>query len=120
MAKLSNFIYCINAERIKNENGEESINAFNVLSAMRPEFVPGMFSFSIVFFIQGLDIKKSNKVQVIFTKKDDDCRLVDSGVVEIPPMPKKSTLPQEYSGLNITMDCRNVSFKSEGIYVTKI
>ena len=49
MAKLTNLIYCLNAERVSANDGKgDSINAMGVLSALTPEFVPGTFSFSII------------------------------------------------------------------------
>ena len=52
MAKLASFIYCANTEKVSNpEKKDESINAIGVLSALTPEYVPGMFSFSVIFSV---------------------------------------------------------------------
>lgn len=123
MAELTNFIYCINAERIpaNGENGD-SINAIGILTALTPEFVPGTFSFSIIFSILGMDTSENNVIRIIFAKKDEEKILVDSGPVAIPPMPDKDkvSLPPEYKGLNMSMDLRNVVFEEEGIYITRV
>lgn len=121
MARLTNFIYCLNAERIAAPDGSgESMNARGVLPVITPEFVPGTFSFSIIFSIQGIDIGNSNTMQILFLKEDK--ALVDSGVITIPPMTnlKEDGLPMEYKGLNMSMDLRNVVFEKEGVYTTKI
>ena len=51
MAKISGFVYCLNAERITAPDGKsEMTNAVGIVSTIMPEYVPGAFSFSIVFF----------------------------------------------------------------------
>lgn len=123
MANLTNFIYCINAERVPAGNGKgESINAIGVLATLTPEFVPGTFSFSIIFSILDIDISGNNIIRIVFSKDGEDKTLVDSGTVLIPPISNDDAidLPAEYKGLNMSMDFRNVIFESEGIYKTTI
>ena len=121
MARLANFIYCLNAERrVATDGVGESMNAMGVLPIITPEFVPGSFSFSIIFSIQGVDTEKANTMQILFSK--GDVILVDSGVITMPPMPtlKDDGLPMEYKGLNMSMDLRNVVFREDGLYTTTI
>lgn len=123
MANLTNFIYCINAERVPVGNGKgESINAIGVLATLTPEFVPGTFSFSIIFSILDIDISGNNTIRIVFSKDGEDKTLVDSGTVLIPPISNDDAidLPAEYKGLNMSMDFRNVIFEREGIYKTTI
>lgn len=123
MAKLTNFIYCINAERIPAGDGKgESINAMGVLSALTPEFVPGTFSFSIIFSVLDVEVSGNNTIQIIFSKDGEEKGLIDSGIITIPPMPTENEigLPDEYKGLNMSMDFRNVIFEAEGLYDTAV
>lgn len=123
MAKLTNFIYCINAERVPSNDGKgDSINAIGVLSALTPEFVPGTFSFSIIFSILDIDVSGNNAIQIILSKKGEDKPLVDSGIINLPSMPDTNEigLPSEYKGLNMSMDFRNVIFETEGTYNTAV
>jgi len=123
MAKLANFIYCINAERVPANDGKgDSINAIGVLSALTPEFVPGTFSFSIIFSVLDIDISGNNTIQIIFSKETEEKNLVDSGVITLPAIPDTNEigLPNEYRGLNMSMDFRNVVFESEGLYNTTV
>lgn len=48
--------------------------------------------------------------------------MVNSGVITIPPLPndEKIELPNEYKGLNMSMDFRNVIFETEGLYNTSV
>lgn len=121
MARLGNFIYCLNAERVPAVNGKgDTINAMGVLSALTLEFMPGTFSFSIIFSVLDADASQRNEIQIIFSKKDTV--LIDSGVISIPPIESTDNydLPKEYKGLNMSMDFRNVIFKEEGLYQTKV
>ena len=123
MAILSNFIYCINAERTDNGEGNDgNINAIGIMSAITPEFVPGTFSFSIIFTVLDVDTTKNNTVQVIFKQDSEENSLADTGIVTVPPMPDRNItgLPDEYKGMNMSMDLRNVIFESEGLYTTKV
>lgn len=121
MARLGNFIYCLNAERVPAVNGKgDTINAMGVLSALTLEFMPGTFSFSIIFSVLDADASQRNEIQIIFSK--EDTVLIDSGVISIPPIESTDNydLPKEYKGLNMSMDFRNVIFKEEGLYQTKV
>ena len=123
MAKLTNFIYCINAERVPNNGGNgDSINAMGVMSALTPEFVPGTFSFSIIFTVLDVNMSENNVIRIIFSKDGEENNLVDSGIIAIPPMPNADdvSLPNEYKGLDMSMDFRNVIFETEGLYNTAI
>ena len=120
MARLGNFIYCLNAERVPAVNGKgDTINAMGVLSALTLEFMPGTFSFSIIFSVLDADASQRNEIQIIFSK--EDTVLIDSGVISIPPIESTDNydLPKEYKGLNMSMDFRNVIFKEEGLYQRK-
>lgn len=122
MANLSNFIYCLGAERVQAADLKgDSINALGILAAITPEFVPGTFSFSIIFTILDVDTTQSNKIQIIFAD-DGENIIVDSGEILLPTLSDTSSvnLPQEYKGLNMCMDFRNVIFEKEGIYNTQI
>lgn len=122
MARLTNFIYCFNAERVPSTDGKgESINAIGVLSALLPEFLPGMFSFSVIFSILDIDVSGNNNIQIIFSKEENRTPLVDSGIVALPSIVDEDIkLPNEYKGLNMSMDFRNVIFETEGVYHTEV
>ena len=123
MPRMTNFIYCLSAERMQAMDGKgDSINAMGVLAAMTPEFVPGTFSYSIVFSILDVDITQDNRIQIRF-KDNNNKEIIDTGVLSIPRMPDAADgvgLPKEYKGLNLSMDFRNVVFETEGLYTTEV
>ncbi|HIX23773.1 MAG TPA: hypothetical protein IAA09_02300 [Candidatus Lachnoclostridium avicola] len=124
MAELTNFIYCINAERIPSKDGKsDSVNAIGVLSSLTPEFVPGTFSFSIIFSVLDVNISESNTIRITFFKEGEEDNLVDSDVITISPLSQDTDevkLPPKYQGFNMSMDFRNVVFEQEGLYNTKV
>ena len=123
MVRLANFIYCINAERTATDDGNGgNINAMGIMAAITPEFVPGTFSFSIIFSVLGVDTTENNTVQVIFKKDSEENSLVDTGIITVPPISDQNLtgIPDEYKGMNMSMDLRNVIFESEGVYTTKV
>lgn len=122
MAKLTSFVYCINAERVPALDGKgEGINAMGVVSALMPEFVPGTFSFSVIFSILDVDIAKENKIRIIF-KDNKYAHMIDTGDLALPANSDDSVLklPSEHRGLNLSMDFRNVVFEENGEYCTEI
>ena len=122
MAKLSSFIYCINSERTPTLDGKgETINAIGILSVITPEFVPGTFSFSIIFSIVDIDLKQDNRIKIIFTD-DNDKEILNSNEIILPTENLVDTLniPDEYKGINMCMDLRNIVFEKDGVYKTTI
>ena len=123
MASLTNFIYCLSAERKPPAQGQgDAINAIGVLSVMTPEFVPGTFSFSIIFSILGVDITKVNELRVVFKDDSQDKVLINTENIRVTPMQNDDNiqLPAECTGYNLSMDFRNMVFESNGYYTTEI
>lgn len=123
MAKLTGFIYCLDAERVPASDGKgDTINAVGIMSALTPEYVPGAFSFSIIFSILDINLSDNNTVRVTFSKDGEKDPLVDSGIITLSPQldADKIGLPNEYKGFNLSMDFRNVIFETEGVYNTTI
>lgn len=123
MAKLASFIYCANTEKISNpEKKEESINAIGVFATLTPEYVPGMFSFSVIFSILDIDASVENHIRIVFAKVGEDKNLLDTGVIPIAPLTGKEEiiLPPEYRGMIMSMDFRNVIFEEDGLYGAKV
>ena len=122
MAKLVSFVYCMNA--IKEPEPSNALNAINVVSSLRPDYIPGGFSFSVVFSI--LDIKldsPSNAIRVRFLNKENDEVVADSGTILLPAQSlseEDQLLPQQYRGFNMSLDFRNIIFKQSGLYATEI
>lgn len=122
MVNLTNFLYCLNAERQQAPQGQgESINAMGVLTVLTPEFIPGLFSFSIIFSILDIDPTSDNQIKIVF-KDNAGKELINTGNITMPPVSTDVgiRLPSKYVGYNLSMDFRNVVFENEGEYTTDV
>ncbi len=122
MANVTNFIYCSNIQRTLVGSGNlASVDAMGVLVKLAPDFLPGSFSFSVLFSVVDVDSTDPVTIQVVF-KDDQGNKLGDSGIVELPALPESTnkSIPKKYNGYNMTMDFRNIVFEHEGEYVTEV
>lgn len=124
MPKLTSFMICdaINNMPIKQADGKiNNVPAlFAPVQALRPQFVPGNFSFGIAVGISDIDLNVSNKM-LIRIKNPNDKIVHDSGIKEIPPAPHiDNKLPKEYQGFIMCIDIRNLSIDVEGIYIFEL
>ncbi|HZJ56865.1 MAG TPA: hypothetical protein VFD89_01315 [Clostridia bacterium] len=120
MSYVSTFIYCLNTTKEQSEAGE-SINALGVLTALTPDFIPGSFSFSVIFSVMDIDDRDSHEIKLVFSNCAGN-ELVNTGVINIPKIEDKNAidLPKEVSGLIMSLDLRNVTFLKEGYYCTTV
>ena len=122
MAKVTSFVYCLNASRMITADGKgEMINAEGVLSTITPEYVPGSFSFSIIFSIIDFDIKENNKIRIVFSDAENK-EIVNSNDISLPIqiVEDQIDIPEKYKGINLSMDMRNVVLEKDGVYKTTI
>jgi len=114
MVTIKNFLYCLN---VNTTDGRTDI--IGALSAMSPEYIPGLFSFSINFTILNLT-EGEHLVTVKFKNPDKEIiTSIDNVKVEY----KKdvtSNLPEEYVGINVAAGLQNVDFKNSGVYSTQV
>jgi hypothetical protein len=86
---------------------------------IRPQSVPGNYSFGAAIGIQGVNIHETNNIHIIV--KDPDGNVIqDLGDVSIPAERNEDTLPSEYQGYTFCMDIRNLFFRIEGTYILEI
>lgn len=115
MAKINNFIYCLNP--VIDEKGVLSANS--IISAITPDYIPGGFSFSVIATI--LDIKSTdNQFTLQFMSPDNEVLVLVDNI----KLPQNTTvtdnLPNEYKGVNLSLNLQNVVFKKSGLYKTRV
>lgn len=116
MPKVSFFVYCSNIER----NGD-FINIQNPISAITPDFIPGMFSFAVAFSVLGVDVTSGNNVIRLIIKDENNKLITDTNDIQIAKLPPDETpTPPEYKGYNFNMDFRNIAFYHDGLYTTQV
>ena len=114
MAEIRNFIYCLN---INTEDGRTDI--VGVLNAITPEYIPGLFSFSISFAL--LNIEEGEHIfNVKF--KDPDKKVIAGidGATVSYKKDENSNLPDDQMGINVAAGMQNVDFKKSGLYSTEV
>lgn len=121
MASVSNFLYCINVQRVPNPQGKgESINAIGITSVLTLDYLPGPFSFSIFFSLLDVD-EGTNRIKVVFKDPNGE-EIMNSGDLDIPPLPDdvRNTVPKNFTEYQLSMDLRNIVLKKEGEYVAEL
>lgn len=114
MMRVNNIIFCLKASNLEGEGP----SATTILAALNPEYVPGLFTFSVIVSI--LDIDTSKKQRFIAEFIDPSGNTVVKIDDELPIIEDDSNLPKEYKGVNIAMDWNNVDLKQSGEYKIKI
>lgn len=113
MAKLVSFVLC---DSINNITAPQSGMVTNLVSpqiALRPQFVPGNFSFAVAVGIADIDLQTENRMR--FTIVDPTGEIAhDTGENVFPIFPAHDTMPREHQGFMVNMDIRNLAVQAEG------
>ena len=109
MARISNFVYCLNA----TASGMEA-NAMGILSAITPDYIPGAFSFSV--FCSIVDLEDGNpNIKMQFYSPDNKILANLEGAIPYAK-PEDVNLPKEHVGVNIACMLQNILLEKSGMY----
>lgn len=114
MAEIKNFVYCLNINTVEGRT-----DIVGLLNAMTPEYIPGLFSFSISFAL--LNITEGEHSLIV--KFRDPDKEVIAGIDNAMVSYKKdesSNLPDAQMGINVAAGLQNVNFKKSGLYSTEV
>ena len=114
MARVSEILFCMKANNLEREG----VSAINILSAITPEYVPGLFTFSVIVIILDLDFTKEHNFSIDFKDPEGNVLVHVDGTLPIQEI--ESNLPKEHLGVNIGMDWNNVEFKRSGLYLIEV
>ena len=73
MARLENVIFCLTATRSSNQ-----ISANNIMAVLTPEYIPGLFSFSVILTVLDVEPNSKHMIYVKFIDQHQDCLLYTS------------------------------------------
>lgn len=126
MAYISTFVYAESSIQEMTPKGPK-LHIVSPIQVFLPRFIPGTFSFGIVFGILDYDATISHNIQVKFINSKEET-LVDTGKLNLPISPinnvnidgKSIELPKDMRGSMMNMNFQNVVFREEGIYKTQI
>ncbi len=114
MPTIKNFIYCLN---VNTEDGRTDI--MGLLSTMSPEYIPGLFSFSISFTM--LNVTEGEHFITVKFKNPDKGTIASIDNVKVEyKKDVNNNLPEEYVGINLAAGLQNVDFKKNGVYSTQV
>lgn len=114
MAYISDVIFCLRATNIEGQGA----CANTILTALTPEYIPGLFTFSVVITLLDVDSSIEHKLVVDFLNPSQESAVhIES---PLPSMEENSNLPKEYKGITIAMDWNNVNLKVSGEYTIRI
>lgn len=111
---IKNFLYSLN---VKVEDGRTDI--YGIMSAMTPEYIPGLFSFSISFTL--LNISEEEHSLIIKFKDPDNNVIANIEEQKITyTKDENNNLPDEEVGISVAAGMQNVNLKRSGIYKTEV
>ena len=114
MARVSDIIFCLRATNVEGPG----VSAFTILTALTPEYVPGLFTFSVIVTVLDIEPGKEHKISIDFLNPSKESVVhIES---PIPQIEDDSNLPQEHKGLNMTMDWNNVNLRVSGLYTLEV
>lgn len=114
MVEIRNFVYCLN---VNTMDGRTDI--VGVLNVITPEYIPGLFSFSISFSL--LNISEGEHYIIVKFKDDNEKVITEINNAKIVyEKDKSSNLPDEQLGINVAAGLQNVDFKKSGVYSTEV
>lgn len=115
MAKIVSFVVCESINNMPSTNVGVVPNLINPQVVLRPQYIPGNFSFGIAVGVVGIDLKVPNKIR--FTISNTDGIVIqNSGENDLPVVREEDTIPNEFQGFMMCMDIRNLVLHNEGEY----
>lgn len=114
MAKVRDVIFCLRATNMQGQGA----CATSILTALTPEYIPGLFTFSVIITL--VDIDSTQEHRLIVDLLDPSGESVVHVESTTPCMEDNSNLPQIYKGMSAVMDWNNVNLKQSGEYLIKI
>lgn len=114
MPQVSDVIFCLKALNVDNQG----VSANNILTAITPEYIPGLFTFSVIVTVVDIDSIVGHQLLIQFlSPTEEEVICIES---PLPIMRDETNLPNEYKGINIVMDWNNVNFKASGLYTIRV
>lgn len=114
MAKLVSFTLCDSINSVPASRGIVQMLVEPQL-VLRPQYIPGNFSFSIALGVADLNLQTKNEIRLVITNPKKKV-VYDSGANAIPIIKKDDSIPVEYQGVMMCVDIRNLPVECDGEY----
>lgn len=117
MAILTAFMYANETRNDVMPNGQSNQTINNPLLALKPMFIPGQLSFTVIFGITDFELDKDHTVQYRLLDPEGNI-VIDTGVVHLPKFIHEQA--PDTDGFIGNFDLRNVVFMTKGAYRTEL
>ena len=115
MAKLDSIIFCLNASSVEGQGA----SAHSILHALNPEYIPGLFTFSVIISILDMDPSDNHTIEIVF--EDPEGNILVNINSPLPTLERiESNLPSEYTGFDLSMNWANINFVCSGVYTLTV
>ena len=115
MAEITAFLLSDTLNNSVDNQGNVIQQLTNPSLVIRPQHIPGNFSFVITAGITGVDLSKD--FSFCFMIQDPENKIVyNSGKTNFSGISKEDSLPLEQQGFLINIDVRNLEITCEGKY----
>lgn len=102
-------------------NAPQQLHVIQPIHILTPQFVPCMYSFSVIFGILGLDTSINHKFRFTFASPNPaENLLIDTGEQILHRQPEPNDLPIEMRGIMMNLDFRNIPFRKDGTYKSEV
>lgn len=118
MAEVKNFLYCEGINVEVGQGGNKS-SLIGPLMILRPQFIPGSFSFSIFIAIGESNCEEIHKFRLVFKKTNTTENIIDTNYQPLPQLDNEE-VPGNSRGYMLNMDFRNVIIREEGYYESQV
>ncbi len=119
MPSIASHILGENLQNIPNGTGGIVQHLTAPTTVLRPQFIPGNYSFSVLIGVKDVDLQKENAMQIVLKSPTGDVvQMIDKQ--QIPVSTVDSELPDEYAGFMLGVDFRNVPFVAAGCYTLEV
>lgn len=118
MAKLVSFTLCDSINSVPASRGIVQMLVEPQL-VLRPQYIPGNFSFSIALGVADLNLQTKNEIRLVIINPEKKV-VYDSLPNILPIIRKDDSIPKEYQGIMMCVDIRNLIVECEGEYIISI
>ena len=115
MPKICSFMICDSSQSITDEKNNTTQQLVGPTIALRPQFIPTNYSFTVSIGIRDVDLQAKNVMHLALLTPSGK-ELVNLGESELPITDKDNLLPRENWGFVAGVDFHNVSIAEEGVY----
>ena len=118
MPEIKNFIYCMGTKSVARSGDEQTFTPIEgIQNCLLPDYLPGNYSFSVVFSLLDLEPGEEYFVEVSFMYEKKEVARVED-IQLIGGTDNKYNVPEKFFGYQIAIDFRNVLLNEEGVYHT--